>query len=190
MLNDGSMQTTLATSGNDALAEATGIMLVFLIGVFVISGLLSLLMYIVYGIGAFRIAKNEGYDKPWLAWIPYANMFMIPILVEYDVHERLKGKFTKVFGVLFLLAFGISITIGLVSPLMETMSIPMPIVLLILLFMLFIGFLPSFLLVYGFYFLADRYSERPVVHVIVLLVSFGASLPFQLFRFGNRESLY
>lgn len=28
------------------------------------------------------IAKKLGYDKPWLAWIPIANLFLLPILAK------------------------------------------------------------------------------------------------------------
>jgi len=45
--------------------------------VFVMIGL-----YVYYALAFMTIAKKLKYDKPWLAWIPVANMFLIPILAK------------------------------------------------------------------------------------------------------------
>lgn len=37
-------------------------------------------MYVYFGFVFMTLAKKLKYDKPWLAWIPVANMFLYPIL--------------------------------------------------------------------------------------------------------------
>ncbi len=49
-----------------------------MIGVFV---LFAIAGYIYTALVWMTIAKKLGYDKPWLAWIPIANFFLLPILV-------------------------------------------------------------------------------------------------------------
>lgn len=58
---------------------------VFLIAYAIVFGIIigveQLAIHIVKAIGLYRMAKNVGHDKPWLAWIPFANayvMFTIP----------------------------------------------------------------------------------------------------------------
>ena len=40
--------------------------------------------YVYWAFAYMTIAKKLGYDKPWLAWIPVANLFLIPILAEKE----------------------------------------------------------------------------------------------------------
>ena len=50
-----------------------------------ISGLSFLILiglYVYYAFAWMSIAKKLSYDKPWLAWIPVANIFLIPILAN------------------------------------------------------------------------------------------------------------
>ncbi len=46
--------------------------------------LIAAVFYIYYALVFMTIAKKLKYDKPWLAWIPLANMFLIPILAKKD----------------------------------------------------------------------------------------------------------
>lgn len=39
-------------------------------------------LYVYWGFAWMTIAKKLKYDKPWLAWIPVANLFLIPILAK------------------------------------------------------------------------------------------------------------
>lgn len=151
-----------AAFGNEAEAS----FVIALIVMFAIGVIFMLLSVTVYAMAMFTIARNEGYDKPWLAFIPVVNLLMIPILVEYDVHEQLRGHFVKVFVV----ACAVSLLLGGFLP--------------------FLVWVPTVLVYYGFYFIADRYSERPIIHMVLLVLTGGASLAFQLFRFRNRDSLY
>ena len=130
---------------------------------FVITMLLSLVFYVIQAVALMKIAKNVGSDKGWMAWIPIANNFVMPMLVEDDVHESMKGKFTLIFGV------------SLVSSILLSWIVP------------FITFVPTILMYYAFYIITKWYSEKHVAHLAIAIVTLGISIPISLFRFRNRE---
>src|SRR5690625_1850178 len=121
-------------------------------------------LYIVGSIGLNKIAKKEGHNKAWLAWIPIGNWFLTAMLVEDDVNESIRGRFTLIFT----LSLVCSLFIGGI-------------------FILFL-YLPLILMFYAFYYIANRYSENAIVHVIIAVLTFSLSVPFQLFRFRNRKN--
>jgi hypothetical protein len=50
---------------------------------FFVFGLIAVVLLYVYNALVFQtIAKKLNYDKPWLAWIPVANLFLYPILAK------------------------------------------------------------------------------------------------------------
>ncbi len=54
-----------------------------LFGAFLVFGIIILIaLYIYCAFAWMTIAKKLGYDKPWLAWIPIANLFLYPILAK------------------------------------------------------------------------------------------------------------
>jgi hypothetical protein len=67
---------------------AVGVVLVILI---------VLALYIYTALAWQTIAKKLGYKKAWLAWIPIANFFLLPILARKDKDW--------VYGFLFLVPF-------------------------------------------------------------------------------------
>ena len=63
---------------NDPILTSLLVALIFLgliIGVIVSVGI-----YVYVGLALSKIAKNMGYGKAWLAWIPVINLFLFPIL--------------------------------------------------------------------------------------------------------------
>lgn len=53
---------------------------VFALAIFLIFFAIALYVYTAFAF--MEIAKKLKYDKPWLAWIPVANIFLIPILAK------------------------------------------------------------------------------------------------------------
>jgi len=45
--------------------------------------IIILVLYIFIALFFSTIARKLNYNKPWLAWIPIANIFLIPILADY-----------------------------------------------------------------------------------------------------------
>jgi len=54
----------------------------FFAGFFALAFVLGLAFYAYWAWAMMTIAKKLGYKNPWLAWIPVANLFLIPILAE------------------------------------------------------------------------------------------------------------
>jgi len=132
---------------------------------FVFLFIVAIILFFFLAIGLFKIAKREGKgDIAWLAWIPAINAFLITLLVEKDVHPSVRGKFT--------LWYGIAVVLSLIA----SSFIP------------FISIIPMAMLYYAFYFLAKKYSKNEVLHVVIAVITFGFSIPIQIFMFRNRDS--
>lgn len=127
---------------------------------------IAIVFYILYALGMFNIAKTLGRsDMAFLAWIPIAQTFLLPLVVEDDVHEQIRGKFTLIYAVAWLA----SIFLGM--------------------FFAPASFIPIIILLYGFHVLASRFSENALAHTIIGVVTLGMSLSISLFMFRNRTPL-
>lgn len=51
------------------------VLMVYLL-IFVVWGICSLVCYIIKGIGLYTIAKDQGEDYPWLAFVPFARTYL------------------------------------------------------------------------------------------------------------------
>lgn len=120
-------------------------------------------LYAISAIGLSGIAEKEGHDKAWLAWIPIANTFLMMMLVEDDVHESMRGKYTLIYAITFIASFVIG---GFFPP---------------------IAIVPSIMLYYALYLIANKRSENAVMYLIVSVVTFNFATPFLLFRLRNRD---
>ena len=120
-------------------------------------------LYAISAIGLSGIAEKEGHDKAWLAWIPIANTFLMMMLVEDDVHESMRGKYTLIFAITFIA----SIVLGGFFP---------P-----------IGLVPSVMMYYALYLLANSRSDNAVMYLVISIVTFNFATPFMLFRLRNRD---
>lgn len=55
--------------------------------------ILALIGYIPFSLGLFRMAQKCGIENPWLAWVPYADLYIMGRLVRtlrlgrYEVHR-------------------------------------------------------------------------------------------------------
>ena len=130
---------------------------------FVFLFVVAIILFFFQAIGLFKIAKREGKgDIAWLAWIPIINAFLMTLLVENDVHPSVRGKYTLWYGVAFVASIILSS------------------------FIAFVSFIPMAMFYYAFYFLAKRYSEKPVVHLVIGIITFGFSIPIQIFLCRSR----
>jgi len=134
--------------------------------VFVVFIIIAIILYILMAIGLFKIAKRSSKeDLAWLAWIPIANSFLLALLVEDDVHPEIRGKFTLFYGI----GFVVSLVFGSFLP--------------------FISFIPLIMFIYAFYFIAKKYSDNPVMHLVIAIITIGMAIPIQIFIFRNREPI-
>src|SRR5699024_2286461 len=122
-----------------------------------------ILTYLFMGLGLSKIAKNEGKGKRFLAWIPIINIVLLGMLVEDDVYEKIRGKFTIIIGVSMFLALFIGKG--------------------------FITYLALALSISALFFITNRYSKHVTAHTVIAVITFGLSMPFQLFSFRKRKPL-
>jgi len=54
----------------------------FLVAFALFAVIIGIGLYVYWAFAWMTIAKKFKYDKPWLAWIPVANLFLIPILAK------------------------------------------------------------------------------------------------------------
>jgi len=126
--------------------------------------LVGIILFILQAIGLFKIAKRERRnDIAWLAWIPIVNQFLITLLVEKDVHPGLRGKYTW----LFLAAIIIAVIFGY--------------------FVYIVPIIPMAMFYYAYYFILKRYTDNPMLYVVIAIISLGWAVPIQLFMFRNKE---
>lgn len=131
---------------------------------FVFLFIVAIILFFFQAIGLFKIAKREGKGEiAWLAWIPVVNAFLLTLLVEQDVHPSVRGKLT--------LWYGVAVVISLI------LSSFVP----------FVSFIPMAMFFYAFYFLAKRYSDNAVLHLVIGIITFGFSTPIQIFIFRKRD---
>ena len=61
-----------------------GSMIGLLAGLIIFIVLLSIALYVYTALAWMTIARKLKYKYPWLAWIPIANFFLVPILAKKD----------------------------------------------------------------------------------------------------------
>lgn len=126
----------------------------------------GIVVFILQAIGLYKIAKKEGKNNiAWLAWIPVASGFLIPLVVEEDVQPGLRGKLTIVYAV------------SVVVAIMFAYFLP------------FTPLIPLGFMLYAFYYIAAKYSDKPAFHLAIGIATIGNSVPFQLFMLRNRERI-
>jgi len=139
------------------LALGAAFIMVFFIG--------ALIWYVLNAIGLYKIAKKEGNENAWFAWVPVLNVLLLPMLVNNDVHESIRGNFV----IIYIVSLVASMFLGGIIP--------------------FVALVPFALFVYGFYILLSRYSKNAVVHTVIAGVTLGVSAPIQFLYIMNREPL-
>lgn len=142
-----------------------GSLLTMLAGFFFLVVFVSIVMYVLQAIALSKIAKKNGLQYWWFAWIPFLNAIVMPMLVEDEVHESLQGKFTTIF----IVSFFVSILLSFIFP--------------------FLAYVPAVLTYYAFYIIATWYSRKAPVHLIVAVLTFGISLPISLLILSGRERI-
>lgn len=72
------------------------------------AGAISVAAYVLQSLALYRIAKRRGTtDKPWLAWIPYANVWLLGLISD-QYQTVVRGKKTSRRNVLL----GLQISVG------------------------------------------------------------------------------
>jgi len=75
------VQTLEALTSGVITGIATGVIALFIF-VFVIFLLFLIGIYVYYSIVWYTLAKKLKYKSAWIAWLPIANLFLMPILAK------------------------------------------------------------------------------------------------------------
>ncbi len=57
--------------------ELLSVMMASFAGLFVFVGIISIAVYVLYGISHMKALKAMGYDKAWAAWVPFFNSYAL-----------------------------------------------------------------------------------------------------------------
>ena len=99
--------------GADASTGIGIVAILWILGISVIGLLISLAIYIVWCLGTYRLAKKLDVEKPFLAWIPYAQYWTLGQIAE-KCDARRGNTAGKPWGKYFLLSSLISMAVGIV----------------------------------------------------------------------------
>lgn len=87
--------------------------------IFAIVGIFLLAVYILSCIGLYRMAKKLGHDKPWLAWIPFANTWLMFTLPRNEYRVLALNKVipdrTNAFWIHIAIQYGADIAIAILA---------------------------------------------------------------------------
>ncbi|MGN0494188.1 MAG: hypothetical protein ACI4F7_11115 [Acutalibacteraceae bacterium] len=98
MYNSGIISQIFEEAGVDE-GVISGV-LAFMIGYFVVFGIIMLVMYLLEAIALFKMAKTAGFSAPWRSFIPFASTFLFGKLAEK--YRRKDGKPSAKFGGILL----------------------------------------------------------------------------------------
>ena len=87
--------------------------LLIMLGIAIVCCLVSLVIYVVWCLGTYRLAKKLDVEKPFLAWIPYAQYWTLGQIAE-KCDARRGNTAGKPWGKYFLFSALISVAAGLV----------------------------------------------------------------------------
>ena len=73
------MYTTYGYDGTDSLGLLAGLGIGLLI-LFIFLSIIVIVLYVFQAIALSDLAKKNGYERPWLAWIPIANNLLLGYL--------------------------------------------------------------------------------------------------------------
>lgn len=149
--------------------------------------------YVLQSIGLYKMAKNLGYDSPWLAWIPFVNIYLMfilpkhsfePLIIKTEIISRVNA-----FWIYMGVTFGASIISSVFSvfievPIFGVLCSMMVVALdLLMLFAIVIFQYPLYNDLLELFFSKESASICAIVGII-----FPVALPVILFIAGKKEA--
>lgn len=172
--------------GGSEQAAILGYLLAFISIFMLILAVYAVISYIFSSIAYYQISKRRGYQKPWLAWIPFAREYLVGAIAD-DINIKC-GKKTY-FGWIYLglsvlsststmavlrdlqrLSTGYGFSVG--SPMTSLAGLAATIVYFLILYRIYKDYIPT-----------------QTTLMMVLSVIFSFITPFVLFAIRNRPSI-
>jgi hypothetical protein len=139
--------------------------------------LVGLLAYVMGSVGMYQIAFRRGLANPWMAWLPYASIYLLGAMAD-DINKR-KHKVSNYRWL--LLGFLLSTTL---FPIISILSPFVAVVLGILSFALALA--TAVLACIAYYMIYEEYTHT-AAGLLVLSILVSPSIPFILFAIRNNE---
>lgn len=190
----------------DGFGTMFGTMFLVMLGIYALVGIYAIAAYIMGSLGNYTIANRRGIKHPWLAWIPYGNLWILGSIADQyqfvsmgQVKNRRKVLVglqiantvvaLAIFGMYIKLIVDILITAGgdieRVDPVSGGMTI-----LVMLLLCLVIWVLSIILMVFRYISLYNLFAScNPDTKVAFILLSILLSFiePFLVFACRNKD---
>lgn len=187
---------TSGTVGDGFVAFMLLFLLLYFSLLFALIGL-SVVSYILEGFGLQKMASKRGIHKPWLAWVPFGNMWIIGSISDQYQYVK-KGRVTNrrkmllglmiaYFAIVMTYSFvsgvaaGMASVTGTVSPIVGVMGI---FFYLLMIAAAVIMFVFMYISLYDLY--ASAVPERATKYLL-LSIFINPMLPFLIFRCRDKE---
>ena len=89
------MPYTYGYEATDAGMAAVGVIALIVVGIYLLMFAFIILTYILQSLGMYTIAKRRGIRKPWLAWLPVGNMWILGSIsdqYQYVAKGRVRNR--------------------------------------------------------------------------------------------------
>lgn len=182
---------------------------IFLVLYYMFVFAVSLATYLLQAFAIFKMAKNMGYNNPWLAFIPFANVYMFGKVAETYIKSdgRPSAKFSKILLTLQIILMAILVLLVvlivmvlfieatgtyLLSPEIETLvasAMVLP-VLLAIFAMLGVAIAYAIINYVALWRIFALYNYKNATLFLVLTLFVGVLTPIFLFVLRNKEPMF
>lgn len=169
----------------------------------------SLATYLLQAFAIFKMAKNMGYNNPWLAFIPFANVYMFGKVAETYIKSdgRPSAKFSKILLTLQIILMAILVLLVVLivmilfieatgtyflNPEIETLvasAMVLP-VLLAIFAMLGVAIAYAIINYVALWRIFALYNYKNATLFLVLTLFVGVLTPIFLFVLRNKEPMF
>lgn len=149
--------------GLGVLLAVGGFMLLFL--------LLGLVFYILFSLGLYTMAKRRDLPNPWLAWIPFAQIYTMGEVIGPVKLGNFNVDQPGLYLLVAMLGLSVLSTIPILGPIFSLAS-------------MIVG-------IGAMYYLFSRYTtgNTPILYTVLGIASFGALAAIFVFVIRNNEYL-
>lgn len=188
----------------NSAAEIMGIMLSVFVIAFVLSFIIMLACYIFEAIGMYTISKKRGYNKPWLAFIPFANSYLFGAVTDnINAVNGKKSSFRvwllvlKIINTVISFAYSVLVLVPMLMFLIDYIDygyyggLPEMLIAATVIFAFIISAVSityTILIYIALHKIFSCYSRKNAVMFTVLNILFGIA-PFILFAIRNNRPL-
>ena len=184
-----------AYSGMEDVAAFGGLMVVFIL-FWLLMMAFSVVCYVLQSLGMYTIAKRRGIHKPWLAWIPVVNMWLLGSIsdqYQYVVKGRIRSRRKVLLGLniaVFVMPIPIYAAAFVLLFLGDAMAALGGVALLMVLCGLAMLVLSVLIVVYQYIALYDLYASCDpgnTVLFLVLSILVNVTMPFFIFACRKKD---